>query len=173
MKKVIILGVLLISLLGAKAQDAKVDKYKSLFTLNFIRYIGWPEEAKQGDFVIGVLKNTSLAEQLITNTQGKKFGYQNIVVKEFKKIEEVSNCQILYVGSYANYHKNAAILAGKLNKKNSLVITESEGAISDGAMINFVIVDSKLKFEVSSSNATDFGLQISNSLLTMGQAIQK
>lgn len=174
MKRTIIVAVaLLLSVVGLKAQTAELDKYKSLFTLNFIRYIGWPEEAKQGDFVIGVLKNGQLADQLKANTTGKKFGYQNIVVKEFKKIEEVSDCQILYVGNYSNYSKNASALASKLNNKNSLIITESEGAINNGSMINFVIVDNKLKFEISSNNASSFGLELSNSLTSMTQAIKR
>lgn len=173
MKRIIIVAVVLFSIVGLKAQTPELDKYKSLFTLNFIRYIGWPDEAKQGDFVIGVLKNSQLAKQLVTNTAGKKFGYQTIVVKEFKKIEDVTDCQILYIGSYLNYSKSADLLASKLNNKNSLIITESNGAINSGSMINFVIVDNKLKFEISADNAHVFGLELSNSLTSMTQAIKK
>lgn len=173
MRRIIIVALVFLSVVGLKAQTPEIDKYKSLFTLNFIRYVGWPEEVKQGDFIIGVLKNNQLAQQLKVNTQGKKFGYQNIVVEEFKKVEDVSNCQILYVGNFLNYSKHADLLASKLNNKNSLIITESIGAIEKGAMINFIIVDNKLKFEISTKNAHDFGLELSNSLTSMTQAIKK
>ncbi len=172
MKRVLILLFVLLSVGMVKAQDAELEKYKSLFTLNFIRYIDWPEEAKQGDFVIGVVKNSSLAAVLEDKTTGKKFGYQNIVVKEFKNIESITDCQILYVSSNLNYSKNASFLEAKLKNKNSLIITESKGAISNGSMINFVIAEDKLKFEISASNAQGYGLAFSNSLSSMNNAIK-
>ncbi len=172
MKRLAILVLAVISVGIVKAQEVELAKYKSLFTLNFIRYIGWPEEAKQGDFVIGVLKNTEMAEQLKDQVVGKKFGYQNIIIKEFKNVDEISNCQILYVDGSINYSKNANLISQKLNNKSSLIITEDFGAISKGSMINFVIVDNKLKFEVSSANAEKFGLKLSNSLLAMNNAIK-
>lgn len=170
------LGILFLVLVGLgsgmlKAQESELVKYKSLFTINFIRYIGWPEEAKQGDFVIGVLKNSAMADQLKVKTVGKKFGYQNIIIKEFKNVEDISDCQILYVDGIVNYTKYAGAIAQKLTS-NSLIITEGKDAIINGSMINFVIVDSKLKFEVSQANAEKSGLKLSNSLLSMNNAIK-
>lgn len=173
MKRILLVVLAFLSIGLVKAQDAATDKYKSLFTLNFIRYVDWPEAAKQGDFVIGVVRNSNLAKNLSSSSEGKKFGYQNIVVKEFKKIEDVTDCQILYVSGTYNYQKNASELAAKLKNKNSLIITESKGAIDNGAMINFVIVDNKLKFELSEQNAKNFGLGFSNSLTAMASAITK
>ncbi len=172
MKRVFILLLALLSVGMVKAQDAELEKYKSLFTLNFIRYIGWPDEAKQGDFVIGVVKNSRLATALRKKTAGKKFGYQNIVVKEFKSVENITDCQILYVSNSLNYSKNASVLEAKLKNKNSLIITESKGAITNGSMINFVIVEDKLKFEISAANAKGYGLAFSNSLTSMNNAIK-
>jgi len=172
MNKLVILLVVVSSFGIGKVHSTEVTKYKSLFTLNFIRYIGWPEEAKQGDFVIGVLKNSEMAEQLKSNTVGKNFGYQKIIIKEFKSIEDVTDCQILFVSEYINFTKHSEILSQKLNKNNSLIITEDKGAISNGSMINFVIIDNKLKFEVSAENAEKYGLKFSNNLLAMKNAIK-
>lgn len=156
-----------------KGQEKSLAIYKSVFTLNFIRYIGWPEAAKQGDFVIGVLRDGSIAKELNAKTVGKKFGYQNIVVKEFKNVDEVTDCQILYVSENINYSKYAQDISSKLNNSNSLIVTEVHGAIDKGSMVNFVIVDQKLKFELSPTNAGKFGLKFSNSLTSMTNAILK
>lgn len=152
-------------------QDAVIAKYKAMFTLNFIRYIGWPEEAKQGDFVIGVVRDAAIADNLKSQSAGKKFGYQNIVVKEFKKIDEITDCQILYFAKSYSFSKSAAEVKQKLGGKNSLIITETEGAINDGSVINFVIRDDKLKFELSQKNANAYGIKLSNSLTTLSNAI--
>lgn len=167
----IALSILLLNNFSSQATD--LNKYKSLFTFNFIKYIGWPPGAKHGDFVIGVVKNAQLAESLRSITANKKIGYQSIIVEEYNKPEDVKNCQVLLVSSAGNFNKNYELFAQKLMNKNSLIITETTGAIKKGSMINFVIVDGKLKFEISAANAKKFGLDFSNSLLTMNNAIQK
>jgi hypothetical protein len=144
-----------------------------MFTLNFIRYIGWPEASKQGDFVIGVVKDNIIAENLKTQTAGKKFGYQTIVIKEFKSVEEITDCQLLYFSNSVNFSRNAELVMEKLKGKNSLVITETEGAIKNGSMINFVVRDDKLKFEISNENAEAFGIKFSSSLTSLSNAIVK
>ncbi len=155
------------------AQDAAVAKYKAMFTLNFIRYIGWPDASKQGDFVIGVVRENNIVSNLQAQTVGKKFGFQNIVVKEFNKVDEITNCQILYFSSQSNFSKNADLVKQKLGGKNSLIITETEGATKNGSMINFVVRDDKLKFELSETNAEAFGLKFSSSLTALSNAIVK
>ncbi len=150
----------------------QVEKYKSVFTLNFIRYIGWPEEAKQGDFVIGVLKEPAIADWLVKQSGGKKFGYQNVVIKEFKSVEDVTDCQVLYISSYINFSRHSETILSKLGK-SSLVITETEGATKRGAVINFVVRENNLMFEVHEANAQKLGLSISSKLSNMAAAIKK
>jgi len=171
MKKLIVILLVLTSVVTMKSQANEIAKYKSLFTLNFIRYVGWPDESKQGDFVIGVIQNKELAAELRVQTEGKKFGFQNLVVKEFASVEEVSNCQIIYVSEKINFAKNAGLLSQKVGK-NTLIISENNNAISNGSMINFVIVNESLKFEVSPSNFQNKGLTVSNALISMKNAIR-
>lgn len=172
MRRLIFILLIIVST-TAIAQDAAVAKYKAMFTLNFIRYIGWPEDAKQGDFVIGVVKEPNILKNLQAQTVGKKFGFQNIVVKEFKNIEEVTDCQILFFSRNQNFNKHNAAIKQKLGNKNSLIITEVEGATKNGSMINFVVREGKLKFELSSANAQAFGLKFSSSLTSLSNAIVK
>ncbi|TLX77136.1 YfiR family protein [Labilibacter sediminis] len=150
---------------------AQVEKYKSVFTLNFIRYIGWPEDAKNGDFVIGVLKDAKIADWLTKQSGGKKFGYQNVVIKQFKSVDEMVDCQVLYVSANINFSRHSATIKSKLGK-SSLIITETEGATKHGAVINFVVRENNLKFEIHDSNAQALGLSISSKLANMAAAIK-
>lgn len=168
MKKILfLLGILMLPLVAS----SQVDKFKSVFTLNFIRYIGWPEETKQGDFVIGVVRDKEMVSWLTKQSAGKKFGFQSVVIKEFRSAEEVTDCQVIYVSSNVNFSKNAAAIVNKVGGKNTLIISESDGATKFGSMINFVIREDKLKFEIHKANAAKFGLQISSKLESMASAI--
>ncbi len=167
MKKILFLLLLISFPMLASAQVAKA---KAMLTLSFIRYVGWDEESKQGDFVIGVLKSKEMVTWLKSQSDGKKFGFQDVVIKEFKSIEEVTDCQVIYVSSNYNFAKGSTEVLNKVGK-NTLVITEADGACSRGSMINFVVQDEKLKFEIHKKNAQIGGVQISTKLEQMTAAI--
>ncbi len=165
-KLIILLGIVLMPMFA----EAQVAKFKAMFTLNFIRYIGWPETAKQGDFVVGVVRDKELADWLRDQSAGKKFGFQDVVIKEFRSAEEISDCQVVYISANVNYAKYAADITNKV-KKETLIITEAEGATNSGSMINFVVREDKLKFELHKGNASKSGIQFSSKLETMTNAI--
>lgn len=169
MRKVYLM--LLLVLLPFMATTAQEAKYKAVFTLNFIRYIGWPETSLQGDFVIGVVRNREVAQWLTEQSQGKKFGFQEIVVKEFRNVSEVEGCQVIFVSSAINIRAEADALLDKAMQKNSLIISESENATRYNSAINFVIRDGQLKFELHKGNAGRVNLQLSNRLEGMAAAI--
>lgn len=168
MKKLYLILALLITV--PVMMEGQVAKYKAVFTLNFIRYIGWPDDARQGDFVIGVLKDSDIARRVDSQIGGKKFGFQDVVVKEFNSVDEVTDCQVLYVSSSINFSRYADQIKQKLGG-SSLIVTEIDGATQHGAMINFVVRNEVLKFEIHKGNASSQGLQISSRLENMSSAI--
>ncbi len=167
MKKLIF--VMLLALMPM-AVSAQVAKAKAMLTLSFIRYCGWSDAARQGDFVIGVVRDKEIVNWLQTQSAGKKFGFQDVVIKEFKTVEEITDCQVVYVSANANFNKSANTIIGKVGK-DTLIITETEGATTKGSMINFVIREEKLKFELSKKNAAISGIQFSTKLENMTAAI--
>ena len=155
--------------LNASAQD-QLAKPKALLTLSFIRYLGWDDAARQGDFVIGVVRDRELSQWLTNQSQGKKFGFQDVVVKQFKSVEEITDCQVIYVSKNISFARNAAKILDKVGK-NTLVMTEEEGATNNGSMINFVVRDSRLRFELSKANAQMGNIQFGQKLTDMTAAI--
>lgn len=153
----------------AAAQD-QLSKPKALLTLSFIRYLGWSDAARQGDFVIGVIRDRDLAQWLTTQSQGKKFGFQDVVIKQFKSVDEVTDCQVIYVSKKISFARNATKLLDKVGK-DTLVMSEEEGATEHGSMINFVVRDSRLRFELSKSNAQAANIQFGQKLTDMTAAI--
>ena len=167
MKRVLLL--LMLSCIAYTAQ-AQLAKSKAMLTLSFIRYLGWSDAARQGDFVIGVLRDKELASWLTSQSQGKKFGFQDVVIKNFKSVAEVEDCQVLYVSSNVSFSRNANTLLDKVGK-DTLIITEEEGATTGGSMINFVIREDKLRFELHKRNAAISNIQFSQKLENMTAAI--
>ena len=165
MKKVIGLMIYL-GLLGWVSAYAQNEKFKALFLYNFTKYIEWPAALRQGDFIIGVLGNTPMTKELVTIAGKQKVGAQNISVKTFITVDEIDNCNILFIP--AGRSSQISLVVSKLGNKSVLIITDKDGLARQGACINYVMDGDKLKYEVNKSNIEKKGLTVSNSLLALG-----
>ncbi len=170
MRKIILLTFLLTFPLLINAQEIK---HKSACTLNFIRYIGWSEEQTKGDFIIGVVGKKDLADMLKEQSTGRKFGYQDIVIKEFATADKITPCHVIFVGRSAKFVENKEKVFRNAGGKNFLLVTETNNAIENGSIINFVVDNEILKFEISESNALSLGITYNSKLSSMSSAIKK
>lgn len=142
-----------------------IPKAQAMFIYNFSRLIEWPASYKTGSFVIGVLGSGEIISELEAYTAGKSVGSQAIIVKQYKEAGDVDKCHILFV-TYSKT-KNLSELENVLNNKSTLIITEKNGAVTEGSAINFLVVGDKLKFEISQGNATRYGIKCSAKLTEM------
>jgi hypothetical protein len=151
---------------GAEAANLKL---KSMFLYNFIKNVDWPEDRKKGDFVVGIVGEKELYQQMNAAYAGKEINEQKLVFEYFDNISSVTNVHILYISPEKS--KDLATYAKKMRDNKTLVVCDKEGLLSDGAMINFVVANNKLAFEISKTNADKAKLIIGPSLTKMATAI--
>ena len=168
MRKILLIASILIYINQTYAQT-DLSRAQSMFIYNFSRLIEWPANYKTGPFVIGIVGNSPIVGELKTYTTGKSVGSQPIMIKTFKEIADISACHILYVPFSET--KQLPNILPQLASKNTLIITEKNGAIEQGAAINFVVIGDKLKFELSPANATKYDIKISSKLNEMAYKI--
>lgn len=164
MKKTIIL-LLYLGFLVSFTQ-AQNEKFKALFMYNFTKYVEWPASLKSGNFVIGVLGNSTISEELKVIAGKQKVGGQTIVVKVCSSVSDVEGCHMLYIPS--NKSESLSEVTAKFGGKPLLIVTDKEGLASRGACINFVLDGSKLRYEISKSNIDTKGLGANSSLFSLG-----
>jgi hypothetical protein len=146
-----------------------IPKAQAMFIYNFSRLIEWPATYKSGPFIIGVLGSSSTFDELESFVNGKNVGTQPISVVKFTSTADISTCHILFV-TFSKTKELPNILP-KIMGKSTLVITEKNGAIEDGAAINFIILEDKLKFEFKPNNATKYQIKISSKLNEMAMKV--
>lgn len=169
MKKYLIIILALVINVTAVCSQTGIPRAQSMFIYNFSRLIEWPASYKSGEFVIGVLGNSTVFDELKTFTASKKVGSQNISVVRFNNPEEITSCHILFV-SFGKTNKMNDVKS-RIGDKSTLIIGEKNGVISSGAAINFVIEQNKLKFQLKVANATNKGLKVSSSLQNMAMLV--
>jgi len=144
-----------------------VEKAQANFIYNFTKFFDWPQSEKSGDFVIGVLGSKKLASELETVTRGKKNVTQNIVVKSFNDISEVTKCHVIFVDAFKS--KDLENIYNKTGV-HCLIISDSVKAIGSGAIIKFVVENERLIYEFSKSNALKHGLKFHSKVSEMASA---
>ena len=99
----------------------------------------------------------------------QKVGTQNIVVKTFNSIDEITNCHILYIPTSKS--SSLAEIIEKTTGKNILIITDKEGLASQGACINYVKDGDRIKYELNKKNIEKRGMIVNSALITLGIAV--
>lgn len=141
---------------------AQLPKFQAAYIYNFTNYIEWPGEYKTGAFVIGVLGKDDVTEELKQLAAKKNVKGQTMSVIEYKSVNEVSKCHILFVSK--NQSSQIAEAITSLGSSNTLIIADKTNLLTKGAGIAFSFDGSKLFFEISKNNITNRGLKINPAL---------
>lgn len=172
MKKLLnhkIILLLLFSLVVLKV-DAQEEKYITLYIYNFTKYIEWPDEYKEGDFIIDVLGHQSVYDRLKPMLTEKQRGSQNFVVNNPTEVSEINeDCHILFVGHWQSEKFQNAL--EKVGDKGTLVVTEKDGLLEQGSAINLVVKNQEIAFEVKKSNISKYNLSYSNDLTSLAERV--
>jgi hypothetical protein len=163
--------LLLSSLLLTRTQSALAEgpseyQLKAAFIYNFAKLTTWPDSCTNADFVIGVFRNNLIGDMLEETVADKNMGGRRLVVKYCESVSEVLSCQVIFVGQ--DYQLVTSLLVGK----PILTVGESPDFFSSGGMINFQMIDSKVRFEINLKKAQESDLQISSKLLNLATKVR-
>jgi hypothetical protein len=154
------------SLWGQSAnQEASL---KAVFIYNFTKYIEWDNLNGDDNFIIGIMGSSALDATIETIARKNFVKNKRIILRHFNSPEDISYCHILFIPH--DYPVPVRAIAEKVNKK-VLVISERQGAAKQGAAINFILVNDKLKFEISTEAVYTAGLKASSQLLKLANIV--
>jgi hypothetical protein len=78
---------------------------------------------------------------------------------------------MLFVG--ADERESLEALVETAEHRSILTVTEFEGALEAGSVINFVIAEQRVRFEISLGAAERSGLRLSSRLLAVAARVQR
>ncbi|MBN2167346.1 MAG: YfiR family protein [Marinilabiliaceae bacterium] len=166
-KKIIVVLIVLFSIPIVNAQQVL---FKALFIYNFTKNIEWPTDYKSGNFIISVVGQDEITNELKKLSETKRVGSQTIEVKLLSNISDVPKSHIVYVSNSKS--SSLASVIDYYKKSPTLIISDQGGGCRTGSGINFVIVDGKMKFEIAPQNITSRGLHLSPKLTGLGILIE-
>jgi hypothetical protein len=158
----------------ASAQQSKPEEYqvKAVYLYNFGRFITWPSTAAQDEsFEICIIGHDPFGAVLDATLAGESIENRKLVARRISSPGNLGTCRILFVSSSeAPRVKDVLNLA---DKSSVLTVSDMPGFTSHGGMIQFVLKDNKVRFEVNLSTAEKGGLTLSSQLLKVATDIRK
>lgn len=158
---------------GSQAAEQPSLEYqvKAAFLLNFTKFVEWPAD--------GFADAVSPISICVTGDTPVELALQQIVAGESVRgrklaalrapAEPSKSCQVLFV---SKTEKDVSKLLAGLGR-SVLTVGESEGFLADGGMINFVIEDRRVRFDINQKAAANSALKLSSKLFSVARQVEK
>ena len=154
--------------------DAQADesRVKAAFLYKFGSYIEWPSgsfASADSPVTIGVMGAEALAEELAQIVAGRNVNGRPVRVRRLRPGDPIAGLHVLFVGR-ADGGRLAEILAAARGQA-LLTVTESDEGLELGSMINFVVVEDKVRFDIAPPPSESSNLKISARLLGVARKV--
>lgn len=138
---------------------------KAAFLLNFVKFVEWPATAADQPLEICLWRDDPFSGQLDTLVAGERINGRRIVVRRIQRWPE--SCQVLFI---SQAERDTFRLLSRIGNE-VLTVGEEAGFLRDGGMINFVIEDRRVRFDVNQKAADEAGVRINARLMGVARRV--
>jgi hypothetical protein len=152
---------------------------KAAFLYNFVKFVDWPAKSvadSNEPMTIGIigddpfgkafepLKNKLVKDKKIVL---KRFKGLNELKQSGKQIEAIKICHLLFV--CRSEKELFREIINLVKDRPVLTIADTEGFLESGGIINFLMEEKKIRFEINRTAAKQAKLRISSKLLRLAK----
>lgn len=157
------------------AQPTAASEYeiKAGFLMAFTRYAFWPTNAvasTNSPIILGVLGKDPFGE-ILDITARKERGPHPLQVRRVSTVEEAEKCHVVFIGQSESGNEAGWLEA--LRDKAILTIGESGRTIERGGVLEFVIVDKRVRYEASWPAMERAGLRLGAPMLASARKVYR
>ena len=163
-----------LSLTGVRAQSPTADEYqvKAAFLYNFAKFVEWSPSSfatASAPIRICVLGRNPFGRDLSEVTDGKTVNGRKFLVDQVADLQLARSCHIVFVSS-SEKGQLKRIVEG-LQGTDALTVGDSKAFIEQGGMINFVLENDRVQFEVNHKATEMAGIKVSSKLLNVAKRV--
>ncbi|MFH1845803.1 MAG: YfiR family protein [bacterium] len=165
----------------AKADDTGSDipleyRVKAAFLHRFLKFVEWPATAlpeSQEVIRVGILGDSPIIDALIVINEKRVQGREMVVLTS-RNIQDLGHCQVIFFVQPATKPDRPAVLQSliaELAGTAILLVGEEDQFLARGGMINFVLSEDRLRFDINAKAATAANLHINANLLRLARRV--
>jgi hypothetical protein len=163
----------------AESGQALERRVKAAFLYKFLGYADFPATAfadAASPVTIGVVGSEEMAAELARVVAGRQVRGRPIVVRTLRE-GEPAPVHLLFVAGSDSAHTarilRAALATSAATSSALLPVTECELGLQYGSVINFRIIEERVRFDVSLDSAERNNVKLSSRLLTVANRVVK
>jgi hypothetical protein len=159
---------------GAAAATSLEYTVKATYLYKFGGFVEWPQtvfSAPDSPTYLCLVGEDPFGAALDQAVEGQRIGEHPIVVKRLTDLDERSDCQIMYIGGSDQQKLSEAL--SLVRGENILTITDGASEPQSRGIINFVIADKRVRFEIDDQAASVNGVVISSKLLDLARSAKR
>lgn len=166
------LCALLCSPAQAQVDGASADQIKAAYLHKIPGYVEWPAglfTRQDEPFVIGVVGSQPVFEQLTALAAGHPVQGRAVQVRRIERTDVPANVNLVYFGQALG--RNLGSQLARFKGLPVITVTDVPEGIPDGAVLNFVERDGRIRFEAAPTVAEQDGLKLSSRLLAVADRV--
>lgn len=157
------------------AHEANLERnVKAAFLYKFLGYVDYPQHAMPAGgeaLVIGILGADDVAQELGRIAAGRSMNGRAVVVRKLRSADAPGKVHLLFIGDDDAAETHKALAA--VRQLPVLTVTETGRNLRQDSVINFRVVDERVRFEVSLDAAEKNNLKLSSRLLAVAYKVQR
>jgi YfiR/HmsC-like len=154
---------------------------KAAFLYNFIKFVDWPNETSASDkpIIIGIIgKNpfgTAFEPMKDKPAKDRKVivkwftGLDELKTDKHPQIEDIRGCNLLFVCSSEKEKLKETL--DLVKDRSILTVADMQGFLETGGIVNFILEENKVGFEINVAAAKQAKLEIRSNLLRLARRI--
>jgi hypothetical protein len=146
---------------------------KAAFLVNFTKFVEWPATAfadTNAALVIGIVGQDPFGEALTGMAKTQTIQGRPLEIRRYRFGESYSGCHVLFLSRSEAAH-TAEILKA-VQPQPILTVSEQDDFLPRGGMINFILVENNVRFDINNRATTRAGLRSSSKLLMVAHAVR-
>lgn len=158
-------------MIPVSSQTASSDEVKAAFLFNFTKFVGWPAAATSGPgpLTVGVLGSDAVAGVLKDIVRGKSVDGRQFVTRRVTAKDDLSTLNVLFIG--ASEESRLGEVFKQLGSAGVLTVSDVRGFCARGGMIEFLLADDRVRFDINLGSAEQSGLTLNSKLLALAKSI--
>lgn len=158
----------------AAAQQANLGEYevKSALLYNLTKFVEWPTEAfpdAQTPTSLCILGQDPFGSALTKIIAQKTANGRPLLIRRLQRGQPIRNCHVLFIS--ASERKNLPQILESLKGSNVLTIGETDRFARSGGIVQIVLEEKQIRFEINLDAANREGIKISSKLLALARIV--
>lgn len=158
----------------AAREDLTQSRVEAAYLFKFASFITWPDAAfdsPSSPIVVGVHGDDALVRELEAVAAGKRVQGRPLQVRQVVPGGAVAGLHMLFVGAQAAGGVGEVLEA--VAGQPVLTVSDDPAVHARGTMVNFVVVDQRVRFDVALPPVRRSGLHVSALMLTAARDVAR